>query len=148
MKDQYKLRGTNGKFFVKGQGFVADEKGGSALDTCAADCAQKLGYVGTLVKAKLSFAVVYIRKGEGEKLLAGGAKAPANAAAGQLDPSRRRFAERDEAIHHGARFAERRKNRGDKPGTAEHEGFFVIESTDEVNSAVNWKSGLTNSITK
>ena len=67
-----------------------------------------------------------------------------DANAGQVDPSKRRFATFDEAVMHGSRFAARRKDRKDSDGTAGHKGFFVVETNDAVNSAINWKTGLTN----
>ncbi len=147
MKDAYKLKGTNGKFFVKGQGFVAVESQASILSCSEVTCAQGLGYAGYKVEVKdESFAVVYIRKGEGVNLLAGGKKNPANGNLGQIDPSKRRFKTEDEAWQHGSRARVRKANKGDKPGTAGHEGFFVISTQDPVNSVINWKTGLTNPI--
>lgn len=146
MSDKYKLKGSNGLYFVKGKGFAALKSSADVLTSEQVTCAAGLGYVGTKEEAITSFAVVYIRKGEGLNLLSGGKKNPADANKGQIDPSKRRFATEDEAWQHGTRARERRANRGDKPGTAGHEGFFVISTSDPVNSAVNWKSGLTNSL--
>ncbi len=147
MNDKYNLKGINGKFFVKGQGFTACTKNtASVLSNGEIACAAGLGYNGTAVEAILSYAVVYIRKGEGVKLLNGGSKNTPDINKGQVDPSKRRFATEDEAWKHGTRARERRANQGDQKGTAGHEGFFVIETSDPVNSAVNWKSGLTNSL--
>lgn len=150
MNNKYVLKNAAGLFYVEGAGFVA-AKASEATTLCndSADCTiaccSKLGITGiNKVVASKSWAVVYIRQGEGIKLLNGGAKDPADANKGQVDPSKRRFATRDEAIQHGSRFDTRRKDRGDKPGTAGHEGFFVIETSDPVNAAVNWKTGLTN----
>jgi len=147
MKNQYKLRGYNGLFFVKGKGFSSCEKDASILTSTNISCLADAGFTGTSVEVKdTSYAVVYIRKGEGVNLLAGGKKNQADANKGQIDPSKRRFLTEDEAWQHGSRARVRKANAGDKPGTAGHEGFFVISTTDQVNSVINWKSGLTNPI--
>lgn len=150
MNNKYVLKNGSGLFFVEGVGFFATKASeattlcGDSAD-CTIACCAKLGITGiSKVVASKSWAVVYIRQGEGIKLLNGGAKNAADANKGQVDPSKRRFATRDEAIQHGSRFDTRRKDRGDAPGTAGHEGFFVIETSDPVNAAVNWKTGLTN----
>lgn len=145
MSKKYKLS-QDGKFFVEGKGFVGTAANASLLDEGKVKCVAGLGFNFQTVEAVESYAIVYIRKGEGVKLLAGYSKDKADANKGQIDPSKRRFATFDEANHHGSRFAERRAKRTDKPGTAGHEGYFVIETSDAVNSKVNWKSGLTNPV--
>jgi hypothetical protein len=152
--NKYVLKNTAGFFFVDGKGFTATSaKDATVLNNDQADCtiacSGKLGIVGLVkVVAVTSFAVVYIRK----DFLVGstdgvhGTQKPTDKNLNQVDPSKRRFATRDEALHHGSRFPERRANKGDKPGTAGHIGYYVVETNDPVNSAVNWKSGLTNSI--
>ncbi len=145
--NKYKLKGANGLYFVQGAGWTGTEATASILTCENISCLAGVGFTGTKVEVKTrSYGVVYIRKGEGQNLLAGKGKGSPNAALGQIDPSKRRFATSDEAWQHGSRAQERRAHRGDKPGTAGHEGFFVVETYDAVNSAVNWKSGLTNSL--
>lgn len=144
MNNKYKLKGSNGLYFVEGSGWTGTEAKASVLTDAQLSCLASLGFTGTKVAAITSYAVVYIRKGEGVKLLAGHGKNPADANKGQVDPSRRRFATEDEAWQHGSRARERKANRGDKAGTAGHEGYFVIPTSDPVNSVINWKSGLTN----
>jgi hypothetical protein len=148
MSKQYKLKqvGYPGYYFLKGKGFTASKAGASVLSEQDIACAANLGYTGVSEALPVSFGVVYIRKGEGQRLLAGLGKNPANPNAGQVDPSKRRFATRDEADTHGSRFRTRKANAGDAEGSAGHEGYFVVETNDPVNSAVNWKTGLTNSI--
>ncbi len=143
---KYKLVGTNGHYFVKGRGFVGTVATASVLSEQDVSCAANIGYSGKSIELPSSYGVVYIRKGEGQKLLAGASKTTPDANKGQVDPSKRRFATEDEAWQHGTRARERRANRTDAVGTAGHEGFFVVETYDPVNAAINWKSGLTNSI--
>lgn len=144
---KYVLRGASGGYFVQGAGFTATSKcGATVLTQAQLDCAAGLGFSGTPEAATTSFAVVYIRKGEGQNLLAGQGKNSPDANKGQVDPSKRRFATFDEAVQHGSRFAERRAKRTDGNGSAGHEGFFVIQTSDEVNAAINWKTGLTNPV--
>lgn len=152
--NKYVLKNSDGYFFVDGKGFHATSMKGATVLTndqadCTIACSGKLGIVGiTKVVAVTSFAVVYIRK----DFLVGstdgvhGTQKQGDKNLNQVDPSKRRFATRDEALHHGARFPERRANRGDKAGTAGHIGYYVVETNDPVNSAVNWKSGLTNPV--
>lgn len=52
----------------------------------------------------------------------------------KLNPSKRRFATRDEAVHHGFRFMEIEK----------HYGFWVQKTFDPVNAYVNRVTGKTN----
>lgn len=154
MSSTYILKnGCTGLYFVSGKGYVGNKQEASRLSTIEAGVIRNNGVsfglaFGSVIveNGHTSWAVVYIREGEGRKLLDGLSKPSPDASKNQLDPSRRRFADRDEALHHGARFPERRKEAGDKPGTAKHEGYFVVQTSDPVNSKVNWKTGLTNSI--
>lgn len=146
MNKQYKLRNSAELFFVAGLGFVGTQANATVVDDAKATCLTGLGFSYTKVEVPASYAVVYIRRGEGAKLLAGQGKDKTDANKGQVDPSKRRFATRDEAHQHGSRFPERRANAGDQPGSAGHEGFFVVETYDAVNSVINWKSGKTNSL--
>ncbi len=135
------LKGTqSGLFFVLGKGFVASTiKEASVLSEDQIDAAQLLGFEPSeVVEAATSYAVNYIRIGD---VGANGA-----IAANKRNPSKRRFATKDEALQHGSRFPERRKKAGDEAGTAGHVGYWVSESNDEVNASINWKTGLTNSI--
>lgn len=138
---KYVLKGSNGLFYVKGSGFTAACKNkASALTESQLACAADLGFTGTKYDATTSFAVNYIRL---ENLDANGQVKPDT-----RNPSKRRFATRDEAIQHGKRFGERRaKAKGSKAGSAGHIGFYVTESSDPVNAAINWKTGLTNPVT-
>lgn len=143
---QYKLKDASGKFFVTGKGFSTTvEASASSLDEAQIKCLLGLGFTDfEQIESSRSYAVVYIRRGEGIKLLGGSRKNVPDADKGQVDPSKRRFATWDEAHQHGSRFPERRAEKCDKAGTAGHEGFFVIETGDPVNAKVNWKSGKTN----
>lgn len=143
---KYNLKDAKGLYFVNGSGFVGLKSTASALDESKVACLTGLGFTFKQEDAYQSFGVVYIRKGEGVRLLNGLGKNPAQPGLGQVDPSKRRFATRDEADQHGSRFRTRKANAGDAEGSAGHEGYFVVETTDPVNSTVNWKSGLTNSI--
>lgn len=137
---KYLLKNAAGLFYVLGQGFTATTKASASLLDCAQiTCAQSLGFLGTKVEVPVnkSFAVNYIRS---ENLDANGQVKPDT-----RNPSRRRFATKDEAIQHGSRFGVRKsKQRGAAAGSAGHIGFYVTESTDAVNAKINWKTGLTN----
>jgi hypothetical protein len=151
---QYVIKNNkDGKFFVLGAGFTATE----AKDATRFDDNDTLfnievglgagGFDFEAVDApQVSFSVVYIRKGEGKRLLAGQGKAKADGNKGQVDPSKRRFATIEEAIVHGSRFYTRRAKAGDEQGTAGHEGFFVVETNDPVNATINPLTQLTNTI--
>ncbi len=135
------LKGTkSGKFFVLGAGFVArSTKEASVLTDAQVQAAQLLGFEPSeVVKVATSFAVNYIREGD--------VNPDFSIAANKRNPSKRRFATKDEALQHGSRFSERRKKAGDEAGTAGHVGYWVSESNDAVNASINWKTGLTNSI--
>lgn len=141
MNNKYYLKGiTSGKFFVLGQGFTAaTEDGASQLTDAQIVAASSLGFEPfEKIVATVSWGVNYIRKGD----MAGDGSIAAN----RKNPSKRRFAEKDEAIQHGSRFQERRKKRGDAAGTAGHLGFYVTETPDPVNASINWKTGLTNAL--
>jgi hypothetical protein len=148
---KYALRGSNGRYYVKGAGLSASSLSGAtaveqadlaSVQTCLSNAG--LGYT-TAVPCTVSFAVTYIRKtalGSDGKVY----QRTPNAAMGEIDPSKRRFATFDEAVQHGSRFPARRKERSDAPGTAGHIGFYVTETNDPVNAAINWKTGLTNPV--
>lgn len=138
-------------YFKQGQtGGVVKDQATVFESKCDAEktvaCLKNVGIVGSVEELVTSYAVVYIRKGEGVRLLKGLGKNPANPNAGQVDPSKRRFATRDEADQHGSRFRTRKANAGDQDGSAGHEGFFVVETSDPVNAKINWKTGLTNPV--
>lgn len=138
MNNKYNLIGSNGYWFVKGDGFKAASQNDASIVTDAdISCLTNLGFV-FKAKAPLvtSFAVCYVRK---DDLNANGTVRP-NA----KNPSRRRFATRDEAHQHGSRFAVRKAKGSDVEGSAGHVGFYVIETNDPVNATINWKTGLTN----
>lgn len=149
---KYVLKNGSGSYFVAGRGFsgktecegtvYTDKSSASGSQSCLA----KLGFGDSeLVEvSSVSFACVYIRKGDADGIKVTKKKGDANM--NQIDPSKRRFATFDEARIHGSRFHVRKANRGDKPGTAGHLGYYVTETNDPVNAAVNPKTGLTNSI--
>lgn len=137
---QYLKGTTSGLFFVLGKGFVAaSTKDASVLTNAQVNAARELGFEPSeVVKVANSYAVNYIRQGD--------VGANGSIAANKRNPSKRRFATKDEALQHGSRFPERRKKAGDEKGTAGHVGYWVSESSDPVNAVINWKTGLTNSI--
>ncbi len=136
---------------VSGKGFTATKASDASKFSeseveCKLACAADLGYSVTKVEVQdSSWGVTYIRKGylgtDGKITQ----KAP-DRNKGEIDPSKRRFATRKEAIQHGSRFAERRATKGDQPGTAGHIGFYVAETNDPVNAEINWTTGLTNAL--
>ncbi len=138
-------------YFKQGQASSVNKDQATKFDSeCEANktiaCLKNVGIVGHVVPLQTSWAVVYIRAGEGQRLLKGLGKNPANPNAGQVDPSKRRFATRDEADQHGSRLRLRKANAGDANGSANHEGYFVVETNDPVNAKINWKTGLTNPV--
>lgn len=138
MKSYFK--NSSGLYFVKGQGFTAKTQAtASQLTAGEVDCARGLGYVGTTeaVPVRKSWGVCYVRATD----LNGTAVKP-----NKRNPSERRFATKQEAVTHGSRFNVRRKRKGDSAGTANHVGFYVVETNDPVNAAINPQTGLTNSI--
>ncbi len=139
MNNKYNLLGTCGHWFVLGKGFTAyAQKDASVVGDDEVRCLRaNLGYkFSTRAPLTVSFAVCYVRKTD----LAADGTVRQNI----KNPSRRRFATRDEANQHGSRFAERKAKGSDVAGSAGHVGFYVIETYDPVNAEINWKTGLTN----
>ena len=144
MQNKYNVKNTStGLYLIVGKGFVSStQKGATEFSfndagqqaTCAANMGIAAIYV-TVPQVK-SYAVNYVRTGD--------VNADGSINANKRNPSKRRFATKDEAIQHGSRFSERRKLANDAEGTAGHVGFWVSESFDAVNAEINWKSGLTN----
>lgn len=128
-------------YFVAGSGFTGrDVKSATQLTQAEVEgvqqCSRNMGLENSVPFAvSTSWAVNYIRNTD----IVNGVVQP-----NCKNPSRRRFATKDEAVQHGSRFGERRKNAGDAAGTAGHVGFYVTESNDPVNAEINWKTGLTN----
>lgn len=147
-----KKYGFSTEYVLAAGGFTTDIKRAQVFSNTTEaqptiDCARKFGMGLVLVAAPVvSFAVVYIRKGEGVNLLNGLSKGSVDANKGQVDPSKRRFATFGEAKQHGSRFNLRKAKADDKEGSAGHEGYFIVETFDPVNSVVNFASGLTNSL--
>lgn len=138
MNKQYYLK-NGANYFVLGAGFsTSNQANASKLTQAQIDCAKGLGYTGTSIPVVVSFAVNYIRATDLD--------AAGNVQPNKRNPSKRRFATKDEAVQHGKRFEARRLKQGDAAGTAGHIGFYVTESTDAVNAKINWKTGLTNSL--
>jgi len=140
MNKQYLKGIESGKFFGLGRGFTATTKAeASQLSDEQVEAVRIAGFEPSeTVAVSTSFACNYIRSGD--------VNVDGSIAANKRNPSRRRFATKDEAIQHGSRFSERRKLAGDEPGTAGHVGFWVSEELDAVNASINWKTGLTNSL--
>lgn len=138
MSKKYIVKSDDNLYFVLGHGFVTECYGeASKLEQGQIDGLMLAGFVGTAFEATVSYAVNYIREGDlVDGVVQGNPK----------NPSKRRFATRDEANQHGSRFGTRVANKGDAPGSAGHIGFYVTESSDAVNAVINWKTGLTNSI--
>ena len=148
--NKYILKHANGGYFVQGRGFVGAKAAATQLtDEVASNLLQSAAAFGLEASseevANRSFGVVYIRRKD-VTAEGGVAKQPANRALNEVDPSKRRFGTMEEAITHGSRFHVRRAKKGDAPGSAGHRGFYVVETTDPVNAAVNPDTGLTNSI--
>lgn len=148
------LRTANGQYLIEGRGFVGSKNEATRFSPeqvdCKVKCAATFGLTASPEEVQnISFAVVYIRENDTVTIDGGRVAvnfvAP-NGAAGQRNPSRRRFATHKEACIHGSRFYLRRKNRGDEPGSANHKGVVVIETNDPVNAAVNPATGLTNPV--
>lgn len=133
MKKYYYVSNYSGRYFVLGAGFTAASKAtASKLTNAQIEAARSAGFEpGTAKAVEQSFAVNYVRR---EDLGCGGSiKANTN------NPSKRRFATFDEAFQHGTKLLTRESSKG-------HLGFYVIETSDAVNAAINWKTGLTNSL--
>lgn len=134
--------GASGLYLVIGKGFVGTKAEASqfAADevACQIKCAANYGVtaVAEALPQHKSFGVCYVRIGDRN---ADGSIQP-----NKLNPSRRRFATFDEARIHGSRFHVRKARWQAAVGSAGHIGFYVIETTDPVNSVVNQKTGLTN----
>lgn len=132
---------NGGTFYVQGKGFATLFKStATQLTSAEADgvinCAKNMGQGGAIkVQLNKSFAVFYIRP---EDILGEGVRPNSKS------PSSKRFATREEANTHGARFADRVKRGTDTP--VGHIGFYVKESTDAVNAYVNAETGLTNNL--
>ncbi len=149
---KYKAKDSSGKYYVHGKGFTGSTKcEGSELTEANLGCLTDLGYTFTSEEiveavnaATGSFGVVYIRRKDVKDGKV--AKLATDANLGEIDPSKRRFATFAEAKQHGSRFNLRKAKSGDKPGTAGHVGFYVVQTNDPVNAAVNWASGMTNSL--
>lgn len=138
MKNQ--VVSSRGSYFVAGSGFVGSLKTATRLTSEEAagvqQCARNMGINNSVVTTVVtSYAVNYIRSTD----LVNGQVQP-----NCKNPSKRRFATKDEAVQHGSRFGARRANAGDAEGTAGHIGFYVTETSDPVNAEINWKTGLTN----
>lgn len=131
---------TNGKFYDAATGGFTAETAckASKLEEADLDRLDNLGFdfEEQELQEHKSWAVCYVRH---ENLDGSG-----NVIADRRNPSRRRFATKDEAIAHGSRFDKRVARKGDKPGTAGHCGFYVIQTNDPVNATVNPRTGLTN----
>lgn len=131
--NRYYLRGNRtGRYFVKGSGFTATTRAGaSQLTSAEVAAARSLGFEpSTTETVRKSWAVNYIRP---EDIVSGRVQANTN------NPSARRFATKEEAVQHGTKFPTRSQSAG-------HAGFYVTETNDPVNAAINWDTGLTNAI--
>lgn len=141
---------ANGLYLVQGKGFIANKAGATRFDSAEASdklvSASDVGIVANLEEVTVSYSVVYIRRKDIKADGVGLAKKMPDSSLNEIDPSKRRFATEDEAWQHGSRARERKANKNDAPGSAGHRGFYVVETTDPVNSAINWKTGLTNSL--
>lgn len=141
MNKKYNLKSNkSGKWFVKGDGYTgATQKNASALTDAEVAAVIAAGFepFAKVAALKVSFAVAYVRDTD----LDGTTVKP-----NKRNPSKRRFATKDEAIQHGTQFGRLRKAAGDAEGTAGHVGFYVIETNDDVNASINWKTGLTNAL--
>lgn len=145
--NKFVLKGlVTGLYFVKNQGFKAATTSlATKLSSEEAAMVQATGVnygveASEVIEVKASsFAVCYVRPHD----IAGDGSIKQN----NLNPSRRRFATREEANIHGRRFNERRaKGRNTEKGSAGHVGFYVIETNDPVNAAINPATGLTNKV--
>ena len=144
MHNKYTIKNViTGLYLIEGKGFVsATQKGATEFhfdELCdPLNAAASLGF--TTEHAEVpqvkSYAVNYVRTGD--------VNADGSINANKRNPSKRRFATKDEAIQHGSHFSVRRKLANDAEGTAGHVGFWVSESFDAVNAEINWKTGLTN----
>lgn len=140
------IKNDSGLYYKTGCGFTANLDSASHLDEFGVEnvltSCEDLGITNLSVvdapapTPKTSWAVCYIRGGDLND--DGSIKLNTN------NPSRRRFGSRCEAIVHGSRFAIRKAKGSTTAGSAGHVGFWVIETTDPVNAAINPETGLTN----
>lgn len=132
---------ASGWYLVVNKGFVGTLSAASRLTedeaNGAAKCAGQFGIECSLKELSVSYGVSYVRPGD----LKDG-KVDFNT----LNPSRRRFATREEANIHGRRFDVRKAKKSKVVGSAGHIGFYVIETSDPVNAAINPATGLTNKL--
>lgn len=142
----YKIK-NYGVAFVEGKGFPSfsyDSQHAVFATLAEAQtklaCLKSAGYSAAAIENPkvITFAVGYIRKSD--------LNPDGSVKSNSKNPSRRRFATADERDQHGSRFAERKAKGSDVPGSAGHIGWYGIETTDPVNATINWKTGLTNSL--
>ncbi len=145
MKNNVIYNNASGLYLVVGSGFISDTACNATKFTALeaqsqVKCAQSLGLDVSAeeIKIEKSFAVNYIRQ---EDINVMGQVNP-NA----KNPSKRRFATRAEAVTHGSRFAVRKAKGSKIAGSAGHIGFYVTETNEPVNAAINPQTGLTNSL--
>jgi hypothetical protein len=140
MQKKYKLQSkVSGFWFVKGQGYISSLEAASALTVNEIEAIRAAGFEPfKAIEVVTSFAVSYVRVPD----LNDDGSIKDNV----KNPSRRRFATRDEAIQHGSRFSVRKAKGSDVEGSAGHIGYYVIETSDPVNATINWKTGLTNAL--
>lgn len=142
--NKYNIKSRHGHFMKLGCGFCSTTQKDALVfvEDEAQDVVDSFnhvygaGYAEAVPVMDKSYAVSYVREGDLD--------GDGNVIANRKNPSRRRFATRDEAIQHGSRFQERKANVNDAEGSAGHIGFYVIETYDPVNAEINWKTGLTN----
>lgn len=150
------IKNSAGLYFVYGTGFGGNLDSASRLTEAeAADVIQSASDMGitnlkvytapedeapaTCVCAGItSWAVCYVRKDD--------LNTDGSIKTNSKNPSRRRFATREEAIAHGSRFSHRKASAGDTPGSAGHVGFWIVGTSDPVNATVNPLTGLTNPV--
>jgi len=144
MNGQYKVKSiATGLYMIVGHGFVGSRCEATVIDGVGANLiainSVTFGINDAVVEAAYtSYSVNYIRDVDINEC---GVVTP-----NDKNPSRRRFATRDEAVKHRSRFGDRKAAKGDPAGTAGHIGFYVTESSDPVNAEINWKTGLTNQV--
>ncbi len=147
--NEYVIKNTKtGLYYVDGEGFVATSEAEADLFYCldeadeVIDAAAGFGIDAELVDVTdeetegdanikqnadgTSFAVSFIRPKD--------LNADGSINSHKLNPSKRRFATKAEAQHHGARFAT----------TQNHLGYYVTTRSEPVNAYVNKVTGLTN----
>ncbi len=149
MNKLFYLKGSRtGRYFVLGSGFTASTKtSASKLTEAQVIAARALGFEPSVTEnVSVSFAVNYIRKGDVTWIRKGDVTWAGTVLPNVRNPSKRRFATREEANQHGSRFAVRRAKGSNVDGSAGHVGFYVTESSDPVNASVNWSTGLTNKL--